>query len=257
MEGAVQARDPRDPRDPHVALRQHREAMAVASAGRSGGRSRSPSTERADPEEERDDEEEEDEEEDSDEEQPSPQQQPQRRNDAVHLGVSCDGCGSGPPLFGMVMKCLDCQDFDFCAQCYRSRRHRHPSSHRFAMRTSVADRRGIASILANLMEEEMLREAMRQSMAGSVANEEPGEDPEVRAAEALSSLPRVRWAPDLSTSSCAQGQDACEECSLCLEEYKNGEEVLRPSCGHFFHEACLGPWLTKSLLCPVCRQTMP
>lgn len=69
---------------------------------------------------------------------------------------------------------------------------------------------------------------------------------EMRAAELLSSLPRIRYA--------APGKLPCEECSLCLDEYCDGEEVLRLNCTHLFHENCLAPWLTKSTECPLCKQ---
>jgi hypothetical protein len=29
--------------------------------------------------------------------------------------------------------------------------------------------------------------------------------------------------------------------------------VLKLHCRHLFHEGCLGPWLTKSLTCPMCK----
>lgn len=193
---------------------------------------------------------------DPDEEEPTPDGGEGGPEGPVHFGVSCDGCGAGPPLFGPVMKCTECEDFDFCARCYAGRdRFRHPRGHRFSARPPPggSDRSGLATMLARLMEEEMLREALRLSTEGGGEGGEsaaPQEDPEVRAAEALSRLPRVKYV--VPTRSAAT-DDQSEECALCLEEYKNNEEVLKTDCGHLFHESCLGPWLIRSLSCPLCK----
>mmetsp|Transcript_13751 Transcript_13751/g.31409 ORF Transcript_13751/g.31409 Transcript_13751/m.31409 type:complete len:114 (-) Transcript_13751:158-499(-) len=43
------------------------------------------------------------------------------------------------------------------------------------------------------------------------------------------------------------------ECELCLEDYEEGDELLRMPCMHLFHSKCVGPWLQKSYSCPVCN----
>lgn len=43
------------------------------------------------------------------------------------------------------------------------------------------------------------------------------------------------------------------ECELCLEEYEEGEELLRLPCMHIFHKACVGPWVEKAGTCPMCQ----
>jgi len=166
---------------------------------------------------------------------------------AIHPHVTCDGCGAGPPLVGRVMKCLDCEDFDFCSQCFNDpERTGHPRGHRFRPRSGREGRMASPQLLLRILESTMLSEALRRSTEGEAANEGAEQDAaEVRAAEVLSALPRVRW--EAST-------EACSECALCLEEYSPGEEVLKLPCGHFFHESCVGPWFAKSLLCPLCQQ---
>lgn len=43
-------------------------------------------------------------------------------------------------------------------------------------------------------------------------------------------------------------------CSICLGEYKDDEMMrLLFGCGHFFHQKCIDPWLTRHSTCPVCR----
>lgn len=43
-----------------------------------------------------------------------------------------------------------------------------------------------------------------------------------------------------------------DECSICMEELKAGEEPL--SCGHWFHSKCMRNWNTPS--CPICRTAL-
>eukprot|EP00002_Diphylleia_rotans_P013022 TRINITY_DN2536_c0_g1_i1.p1 TRINITY_DN2536_c0_g1~~TRINITY_DN2536_c0_g1_i1.p1 ORF type:complete len:266 (-),score=50.86 TRINITY_DN2536_c0_g1_i1:596-1393(-) len=45
-----------------------------------------------------------------------------------------------------------------------------------------------------------------------------------------------------------------DECVVCHENYHVGEKVTYlPSCSHFFHVACIRPWLERSDTCPLCR----
>ena len=62
------------------------------------------------------------------------------------------------------------------------------------------------------------------------------------APQVFSTIPRIKW--------CGEK----EECSLCLEEFAKGEELLKLKCSHVFHEQCLGPWVLKSRECPLCKQ---
>ncbi|XP_021378315.1 E3 ubiquitin-protein ligase HERC2-like isoform X2 [Mizuhopecten yessoensis] len=44
---------------------------------------------------------------------------------STHPGVSCDECQVFP-IVGPRFKCKLCEDFDFCENCFRSKKHRHP-----------------------------------------------------------------------------------------------------------------------------------
>lgn len=191
----------------------------------------------------------------------------------AHPGVTCDGCGAGPPLMGRVMKCLDCEDFDLCQRCYRRRDDLgHPRGHRFQLRAPAPRRAehplamlglspdhplgasGLSPMMAappefmlQLLESAMLDEALRRS-----AEPDPREvqrEAERQAAELLGRLPRVIWSRNTRGGH-------CEECALCLEAYSPGEEVLKLPCGHLFHEACVGPWFSRSMRCPMCQQEL-
>merc|ERR1712176_1321368 len=47
----------------------------------------------------------------------------------------------------------------------------------------------------------------------------------------------------------------CQDtCSICLEEYEQGECIRVLTCGHTFHSSCIFPWLTeRSPTCPLCK----
>lgn len=44
-----------------------------------------------------------------------------------------------------------------------------------------------------------------------------------------------------------------EECVICLEKLKVGENIVHLSCDHKFHVKCLIPWLESNSQCPCCR----
>ncbi|OEL31806.1 hypothetical protein BAE44_0007189, partial [Dichanthelium oligosanthes] len=48
-------------------------------------------------------------------------------------------------------------------------------------------------------------------------------------------------------------------CSICLEEFEDGEEVSVMPCsrGHEFHPNCITKWLGISNMCPLCRHELP
>ncbi|EES04530.1 hypothetical protein BDA96_04G046900 [Sorghum bicolor] len=43
------------------------------------------------------------------------------------------------------------------------------------------------------------------------------------------------------------------KCSICQEEYMEGEEVGRLPCEHWYHVCCIGQWLRQKNWCPVCK----
>ncbi|XP_060607151.1 E3 ubiquitin-protein ligase HERC2-like isoform X1 [Ruditapes philippinarum] len=46
---------------------------------------------------------------------------------STHAGVGCDEC-SMFPIVGVRYKCRVCDDFDFCENCFKTKKHRHPFS---------------------------------------------------------------------------------------------------------------------------------
>merc|ERR1719402_2146278 len=50
--------------------------------------------------------------------------------------------------------------------------------------------------------------------------------------------------------------EATSSCSVCWEDFTIGEEVKRLECDHFYHGACIEPWLELHGTCPVCRKVL-
>jgi hypothetical protein len=62
---------------------------------------------------------------------------------------------------------------------------------------------------------------------------------------ALDSLP-------ITKASSAEGHNE-KECTICQEQYKDGEEIVTLPCSHLFHKECIWPWLLRHATCPTCR----
>ncbi|GER40198.1 RING/U-box superfamily protein [Striga asiatica] len=53
----------------------------------------------------------------------------------------------------------------------------------------------------------------------------------------------------------AEDQTETEPCSICREEYVDGEDLGTLDCGHEFHKDCIKQWLLHKNLCPICKTT--
>lgn len=43
-------------------------------------------------------------------------------------------------------------------------------------------------------------------------------------------------------------------CSICLDDYEEGDQLLQLTCGHVFHRPCIDLWLKSHCVCPCCRR---
>jgi len=50
------------------------------------------------------------------------------------------------------------------------------------------------------------------------------------------------------------GPTSAESCSVCLEEYAEGDRVRTLPCGHQFHSRCVDRWLQNNRACPICKK---
>ncbi|KAL8554677.1 hypothetical protein ACS0TY_002750 [Phlomoides rotata] len=46
------------------------------------------------------------------------------------------------------------------------------------------------------------------------------------------------------------------ECSICLENFLEGDELIRLPCNHRYHFGCLDPWVRSCGDCPYCRRAI-
>ena len=44
-----------------------------------------------------------------------------------------------------------------------------------------------------------------------------------------------------------------ETCSVCLGELTAGERLKELPCGHVYHAECIGQWLRRQRVCPLCK----
>ncbi len=47
--------------------------------------------------------------------------------------------------------------------------------------------------------------------------------------------------------------DSDEICSICLENYRKKEKMIRLNCHHIFHTQCIQDWFLNKNTCPLCR----
>merc|ERR1719192_3221656 len=79
-------------------------------------------------------------------------------------------------------------------------------------------------------------------------NQMDGAGPPPMATENIQSIPTVKINKEQMEKS--------SSCSVCWEDFTEGEEVRLLECGHCFHSGCIVPWLELHGTCPVCRKQL-
>jgi hypothetical protein len=69
--------------------------------------------------------------------------------------------------------------------------------------------------------------------------------------------PAARAAVERLQVVAVRGEEAAQGCAVCKEGMEQGELATGLPCGHFYHGACIGPWLAIRNTCPVCRYELP
>lgn len=73
------------------------------------------------------------------------------------------------------------------------------------------------------------------------------------------SLPVSKWVPTRtgSPTKASKAQDQSQRtCTICLEDFKRGDDILTVPCLHKYHAACISDWFDRSDLCPVCKASV-
>ncbi|KAG0451188.1 hypothetical protein HPP92_026344 [Vanilla planifolia] len=95
--------------------------------------------------------------------------------------------------------------------------------------------------------------SIREQLLQYGSNNRPGISPDYRRSpglnwETIQNLPHEVFKDDEHGDVKLQ----CD-CCICLENFWDGDGLLRLQCGHRFHSACLQPWLRTCGDCPYCR----
>ncbi|KAF8687819.1 hypothetical protein HU200_042758 [Digitaria exilis] len=69
--------------------------------------------------------------------------------------------------------------------------------------------------------------------------------------------PAARAAVERLQVVAVRAEEAAQGCAVCKDGLAQGELATRLPCGHFYHGACIGPWLAIRNTCPVCRYELP
>ena len=121
-----------------------------------------------------------------------------------------------------------------------SRRHRRNSVHP----RNIDLMRFFTNVLSEDLEEQIVRQVMRDSFA---------EDQEKRLIDVARELniEKEKFDPN------KESHKEFRSCRVCLEEYKEGEELGILPCKHFFHYNCIQEWGKRKPNCPYCDVEIP
>merc|ERR1719430_1341693 len=79
-------------------------------------------------------------------------------------------------------------------------------------------------------------------------NHMDGTGPPPMAKENIADIPTVKMTSEMLEKN--------SSCSVCWEDFTDGEEVKKLECDHCFHSGCIVPWLELHGTCPVCRKEL-
>ena len=79
-------------------------------------------------------------------------------------------------------------------------------------------------------------------------NQMDGAGPPPMASDTISAIPTVTIDKKVLEKNAS--------CSVCFEDFSEGEQARLLECGHCFHTGCIVPWLELHGTCPVCRKVL-
>jgi E3 ubiquitin-protein ligase RNF115/126 len=115
---------------------------------------------------------------------------------------------------------------------------------------------GLQSLFAALLNPANMRsgdavysqEALDQIISNLMDQHPQSNAPGPASPDAIASLPKKKVDEKML------GDDGKGECSVCMDDVQLGEEVVSLPCNHWFHETCVGLWLSEHNTCPICRK---
>ena len=98
-----------------------------------------------------------------------------------------------------------------------------------------------------------------------LSDEEPAAKKKLMTEAQVLSFPEIRYTRNGGTCIPVDDDSSHDEenpssgpltCSICIEDFEEGELVRVTPCGHHYHTDCIMPWLTtRSADCPVCKES--
>jgi E3 ubiquitin-protein ligase RNF115/126 len=115
---------------------------------------------------------------------------------------------------------------------------------------------GLQSLFAALLNPANMRsgdavysqEALDQIISNLMEQHPQSNAPGPASPDAIASLPKKKVDEKML------GDDGKGECSVCMDDVQLGDEVVSLPCSHWFHETCVGLWLSEHNTCPICRK---
>ncbi|KAB2605684.1 hypothetical protein D8674_005401 [Pyrus ussuriensis x Pyrus communis] len=100
----------------------------------------------------------------------------------------------------------------------------------------------------------VLMEVLDRVWEDLVMEEGQEQRPQALQVQALEALPPpltyCKGGRDIASSCCS------DRCTICLEDFVDGEFCRVFACKHMFHSDCIDHWLKNHLTCPICRNSV-
>ncbi|CAM6027030.1 unnamed protein product [Sphagnum balticum] len=74
-------------------------------------------------------------------------------------------------------------------------------------------------------------------------------------AEAVAEKLKRSYYSSLDVVGAQFSQEYDTKCSICQEEYEDGDKLGKIECGHSYHALCIQQWLVQKNQCPICKAT--
>lgn len=76
----------------------------------------------------------------------------------------------------------------------------------------------------------------------------PYEKKDIFSSDLTASLENDKSSSDTDKSDC--------ECTICMDEFEEGQNIRYLPCMHYYHQACIDDWLLRSFTCPRCMESV-
>jgi len=100
-----------------------------------------------------------------------------------------------------------------------------------------------------------IRRLLAEAYAAQMEAHLKAEDAMIRQVERLTIVERLP-STTFTSKSIANLDPSYKECTICMEEYKDQDEIRFLPCMHFYHQDCIDDWLPRNMTCPICGDSL-